>query len=57
MAFAAGLNLFAFVLMSTANTDLNTLMLFGACEIIMILSAVGCWKKYFEEYIKYMNHK
>ena len=52
MTFAAGLDLIAFVLLASANTEPNILFLFGACEFILILGAVYFWKQYFEDLIE-----
>jgi len=52
MTVAAGLDLLAFVLMASSNTESNTLILFGACEFFLILGAVYFWKQYFEDLIE-----
>ena len=52
MTVAAGLDLLAFVLMASSNTESNTLILFGACEFFLIIGAVYFWKQYFEDLIE-----
>lgn len=47
------LNLLALVFMSAADTSINTLIIFGACEGGLILYAVALWKKYFEKLIRH----
>jgi hypothetical protein len=48
MTLAAALDLFAFVLLASSNPSPLLLALFGLCEVVLILCAVGAWKQYFE---------
>ena len=51
LSLAAVLDLWAFVVMASSNS--NGLELFGACELVLILIAIGAWKRYFEALIDY----
>ena len=53
ISLAAALDLCAFVFMAASNSGKALLYLFGACELVLILSAIGAWKRYFEALIDY----
>ena len=52
MTVAAALDLIALVLLASSNTEANTLILFAACEFLLIMGAVYFWKQYFEDLIE-----
>ena len=52
LTIAAALDLFAFVLLAASNPSPILLSLFGLCEVVLILCAVGAWKKYIENMIE-----
>jgi|GEM_PF-2008554 hypothetical protein len=53
MTVAAALDLFAFVLVARASSSSLLIIIFGLCEVVLILSAAGAWKAYFENFISH----
>lgn len=53
MTVAAALDLLALVLLVSSDSELNLLILFGGCEILLILISVWSWRIYFESLIDY----
>lgn len=55
LTIAAALDLFAFVLMASAPPHLTLLMIFGICEVVLILCAVAAWLQVIEHRMEQLS--
>lgn len=53
ITLAAALDLFAFVLLANVDASSRMLLIFGACELVLIVAATGMWQQYFEQLIDF----